>query len=166
MSRYDELKNNIQALYDAAQAELLELEKKRQEVLKDIENLSKFVGNKKTYSLETLKVTSSKSTRSRKAAPRAAAAPAAAKKPAKAAKQPVVAKKSRIKEETIRQLVCKYLKDAEPNSMSPVEIFGRLLKEGMPDTQSFRTRVYGKLGIWANEGVIKKVGRGVYKSAK
>ena len=50
--------------------------------------------------------------------------------------------------------------------MTPVEIFGRLLKEGMPDTPSFRTRVYSKLGVWANEGVIQKVGRGVYKSAK
>ena len=179
VSEYDQIKNNMQKMYDAAQAKLQDLERERQEVLKNLELLGNFVGAKKTYSLETLKATSSKSARGGRkaaavAAPRAArgrkaAAPAAAaapKKAVRAAAKPVAGKKARIKEETIREMVCKYLKDAEPNSMTPVEIFGRLLKEGMPDTPSFRTRVYSKLGVWANEGVIQKVGRGVYKSAK
>ena len=38
------------------------------------------------------------------------------------------------------------------------------VKDGMPDTKSFQTRVYGKFKDWANEGIIVKVGRGVYKS--
>lgn len=176
VSEYDQIKNNMQKMYDAAQAKLQDLERERQEVLKNLELLGNFVGSKKTYSLETLKATSSKSTRGgrKAAAPRAAraaraAAPAAVAAPKKAARvaaKPAAGKKARIKEETIREMVCKYLKESEPNSMTPVEIFSRLLKDGMPDTPSFRTRVYSKLGVWANDGVIQKVGRGVYKSAK
>ena len=97
-----------------------------------------------------------------------AAKPAKAAKAAKVVKaaKPVVGKKPRIKEEEIRINVLKMLEACAPNSMSPVEIFGNLIKLGLPDTASFRTRVYGKLGVWAKEGLIRKVSRGVYQSAK
>ena len=138
MSRYDEIKGNMQSLYEAAQAELKELEKKRGDLLNEIQMLSKLC-EKKTYSIETLKATSSK-------APRKAAAP---KKHEKAARN-ADGKKKRIKEETIRDLVVKYLDAAAPNSMSPVEIFRALTtKEALPETTSFRTRVYGRLTKWA-----------------
>jgi hypothetical protein len=155
MSRYDEIKGNMQSLYEAAKAELKELDKKRESLVKEIEMLSSLCGKseKKTYSIETLKATSSK-------APRKAAAKKHEKAPRNAE-----GKKKRIKEETIRELVVKYLNEAAPNSMSPVEIFTALVtKESLPETQSFRTRVYGRLTTWANEGIIRKVGRGVYQS--
>lgn len=62
MSRYDEIKGNLQGLYDAAQEELLELDKKREDILRGIELISPFCG-KKTYSVEDLKATTPKATR-------------------------------------------------------------------------------------------------------
>ena len=51
MSNFDELKGNMQALYDAAKKELVENEKKHQELLNIINVLGPIYGNeKKTYS--------------------------------------------------------------------------------------------------------------------
>lgn len=186
MSQFDQLDGNLKKMYDSALAELKEMDAKRIRVLNVIQTLEPLFG-KKNYSLETLKATSSVSHRKAakaaatpaKKGPKAAKAAKTAKpakavkaaKPAKVAKiakpaKPVVGKKPRIKEEEIRTNVLKMLEACSPNSMSPVEIFGNLIKLGLPDTASFRTRVYGKLGVWAKEGLIRKVSRGVYQSAK
>ena len=158
MSKYDDLKNKMQELYDAAQAELQALEQKRQEVTKDIEYLGQFVGTAKPVASAKATV-AVKSTRGRKPGSVSCKKTAAATKTAAKTE-----KRARIKEETIRELVCKYLKEAEPNSMSPVEIFERLVKDGMPNTKSFSSRVYTNLTTWAKDGVIQKVTRGVYKA--
>ena len=159
MSQFDQINGTLKKLYDAAQAQLKEVELKRKEALDTIAKLEPLFG-KKTYSLETLKATSSVSHR------KAAAAPKKGREKAAKAAKPAAGKKPRIKEEEIRSKVINMLDAYAPNSMSPVEIFGNLIKTGMPDTASFRTRVYGKLGAWAKEGVIRKVGRGVYQSVK
>jgi len=157
MSQFDQINGTLKKLYDAAQAQLKEIELKRKEALDTIAKLEPLFG-KKTYSLETLKATSSVSHRKAAAAPKKAKAA----KTAKAA----AGKKPRIKEEEIRTKVINMLEACAPTSMSPIEIFGNLIKSGMPDTASFRTRVYGKLGAWAKAGLIRKVGRGVYQSVK
>ena len=182
MSKYDDLKNNMQALYDAAQAELVAIDNRREEILKDIATLSTLFNVKKTYSVADL--ATSQAARGRKrAAAKAAAKEATAKKTrapkaAKPGRKPAAAKVAaktadkkgaapraqRIKIEAIRERVLAYLKEAAPNSMAPAEILARLVKDGMPDTKSFQTRVYGKFKVWADEGIIVKVGRGVYKS--
>ena len=92
-----------------------------------------------------------------KAAAPAVAAPAAAKKENK---------KPRIKDEVIRKLIMDCLNEAYPNSMSAGEIFEKLNKAGMPKTNSFHTRVYGKLGVWTQDGILERLDRGVYKIVK
>lgn len=61
MSRYDEAKVNLQLLYDAAREEILELDKNREEILREIEVLTPICG-KKPYSVEGLKPTAPKAT--------------------------------------------------------------------------------------------------------
>ena len=45
-------------------------------------------------------------------------------------------------------------------------VIEKLKKEGLPNTQSFRTRVYGKLGVWTKEGLLARPERGVYQIVK
>ncbi|MBQ1925911.1 MAG: hypothetical protein II180_07335 [Proteobacteria bacterium] len=156
MSRYDEAKGNLQALYDAAREELLELDKKREEILREIEFLGPICGKKSTYSVESLKAAAPKATRR-------------GRKPSKDVKEKAAEVKSgkseRIKEGRIRELVEKYLGEAAPNSMAATEIFDKLKKEGLPATKSFSTRVYGLLSRWVKEGIMVRAGRGAYKLA-
>lgn len=156
MSRYDEAKGNLQALYDAAREELLELDKKREEILREIEFLGPICG-KKTYSVEGLKAAAPKATRR-------------GRKATKDVKKEKVAevksgKPERIKEGRIRELVEKYLAEVAPNSMAATEIFDKLKKEGLPATKSFSTRVYGLLSRWVREGKMVRADRGAYKLA-
>ncbi len=150
MSRYDEMKGSMQALYDEAQKELQELEKKRQDILSTLEYLGPICG-KKTYSVDSLKSAKPGARVSRKPAAKVSA-------PAKSDN-----KKARIKESVIRALVLGCLSEAHPNSMSASEIFEKLNKAGMPNTTSFRTRIYGKLGVWTSEGLLRRLDRGVYQ---
>lgn len=165
MANYDELKGNMQALYDAAKKELVENEKKHKELLSTIELLAPICGGKNTYSVADLKAVEA-------AAPKAARrgrkpGKAAAKVEVKAEKAEAKAgKKPRIKEEVIRELILKSLSDAYPNSMSAGEILEKLNKAGLPTTRSFLTRIYGKLGTWTSDGILERVDRGVYKIVK
>lgn len=172
MSRFDEMKGNMQALYDEAVKELQDLEQRRQDALKVIEYLSPIYG-KKTYGLKDLKVAESsnkpadvarRGRRGRKAAAdKAVAAPKAAKVAAAKASGD---KKERVKEEVLRSRVMDCLKGAYPNSLSASEIFEKIEATGLPGTPSFRTRVYGKLGDWTREGLLERPERGVYRLAK
>ena len=160
MSNYDEMKGSLQALYDAARKEREALKKKLEEVEETLQVLEPVYGgtSKKKFSLETLQAAEEKH-------PRHAAAKVAVKK-AEAPAKKQEGKKVRIKEEKIRESIIKYLTDVYPNSMSAGEIFEKLKKEGLPNTQSFRTRVYGKLGVWTKEGLLARPERGVYQIVK
>jgi hypothetical protein len=177
MSRYDEMKGNMQALYDEAVKELQELEQKRQDILKDLEFLSPICG-KKTYDLKALKVAESSNKPAaaaaagrrggrrggrKAAADKAVVAPKAAKV---AADKATGEKKERVKEEVLRSRVMDCLNAAFPNSLSASEIFEKIESTGLPGTPSFRTRVYGKLGDWTREGILERPDRGVYRLAK
>ena len=115
--------------------------------------------SKKKFTLETLQAAEEKH-------PRRATAKVAAKKADAPIAKKQEGKKVRIKEEKIRESIIKYLTDVYPNSMSAGEIFEKLKKEGLPNTQSFRTRVYGKLGVWTKEGLLARPERGVYQIVK
>lgn len=163
----DQLNGDLEKLYGAAKAELDALEGRKQQLIEIVNKLGPLFGGKKTYSLESLKATSSVANRKpakRQRKEKAVKAPKVAKA-AKAAKAAGAPKKERIKEEVIRKMVLQLLGDCAPNSMSPVEIIGRMVKDGMPGTASFRTRVYNLLTKWSKEGLIRKVGRGVYQLA-
>lgn len=157
MSRYDEAKGSLQALYDAACEELEALDSKRDELLKTLEVLGPIYGKRKTYSVENLK----------------AAAPTTSgrgRKPSKEKKEKdveaVSGKHERIKEARIRELVTKCLEEASPDSMTAIEISNKLEKDGLPSTKSFKTRVYGLLSNWVKEGLLTRPGRGVYRLAE
>ena len=161
MSKFDEMKGSLQALYDAARKEREALQKKLEEVEETLNVLEPVYGkaSKKKFSLETLQAAEEKH-------PRRAAAKVAAKKADAPIAKKQEGKKVRIKEEKIRESIIKYLTDVYPNSMSAGEIFEKLKKEGLPNTQSFRTRVYGKLGVWTKEGLLARPERGVYQIVK
>ncbi len=161
MSNYDEMKGSLQALYDAARKEREALKKKLEEVEETLNVLAPVYGGtgKKKFSLETLRTAEEKH-------PRRAAAKVAAKKAEAPAAKKAEGKKERVKEEKFRVLIVKYLTDMYPNSMSAGEIFEKLKKDGLPNTQSFRTRVYGKLGVWTKEGLLARPERGVYQIVK
>ena len=168
MSSYDEMKGSLQALYNAAKKELEAIDKKREEVLNTLSVLEPVYGGKQKFTVKQLQAAESKhprrtttktaTTATKKADTTAAATHATAKK--------TDSKKVRIKEEKFRELIIKYLTDVYPNSMSAGEIFEKLTKEGLPNTQSFHTRVYGKLGDWTKEGLMNRLERGVYQSVK
>lgn len=160
MSDYDKIKASMQELYDAAIAKLAELDREREEVLKNIELLGN-ICEKKTYTLENLKDPMH----------------ASVKKGVRISKKRVVAdvavpkkscegKKPRIKEEVVRDLVLKCLEDVYPNTLAASEILEKLENAGLPHTKSFTTRVYGKLREWVKAGMIIKSSRGVYQLAK
>lgn len=161
MANYDEMKGNMQAFYEASKRELEELDKKRAEVVKTLELLTPLFG-KNTYTVETLKgaeaaaAASSVSRRGRKAT----------KKVAVAEKKVEEAKKPRVKESTIYDVVFSALGDAYPNSLCANEIIEKLSAKGLPDTTSFKTRIYTLLSEWVDNGKIEKVARGVYKLVK
>lgn len=161
MSRYDELKNNYAELYQAAKDELAELDAKREDVVRTLNALGPLIGiqeesvsNSGQYSLDMLKSTSS-TTMSNSKRGRGAS---------HCEKRMPSGRHPRVKEEDLRKRVCEYLEEVAPRSMTPIEIFTQLIKDGLPDTQSLRARVYGKLGAWAKEGIIVKVDRGVYQA--
>lgn len=159
MSRYDDLKGSMQALYDAAIAELAELDKKRQEVLNDIEYLGNICG-KKTYTVKQLQEPSHVPA---KKVGRGMKKNVCVKAPVE--KKSSEGKKPRIKTEVVMGLVMKYLQEAAPDSLSANEILCKLDEEGLAKTDSFQTRIYSKLSEWVKEGLIIKPSRGVYQIA-
>lgn len=157
MSRYDEAKGNLQALYDAALEERIELQKKLDEVQREIELLGAVCDKKMTYSVANLKDAEPKtSNRGRKST-----------KAAKKEKEDVAGcpKRERIKGDRIRELVVKCLSDAAPNSVAALEIYDKLISEGLPKSKSFQTRVYSLLTAWVKDGTLIRPGRGVYQLA-
>lgn len=167
MASYDELKDNLQALYDAAVKELQDLEAKRQDVLKNIEFLSPICG-KKTYDLNALKVAESSN---KPAVAVAAKGRGRGRKPGsgKAAKDAAAktgAKKERVKAETLRNIVIDCLTKAYPDSLAASEISGAVVGAGLPNTKSLQSRLYAKLSEWEKEGVLERVERGVYRLVK
>lgn len=72
--------------------------------------------------------------------------------------------RDRIKEETVRGACIDYLKAALPDSRSAGEILEHLANNvGLPNTTSFRTRVYSTLTKLVKDRAIVKLDRGVYK---
>ena len=72
--------------------------------------------------------------------------------------------RDRIKEETVRGACIDYLKEALPDSRSAGEILEHLANNvGLPNTTSFRTRVYSTLTKLVKDRAIAKLDRGVYK---
>lgn len=72
--------------------------------------------------------------------------------------------RDRIKEETVRNACIDYLKAALPDSRSAGEILEHLSNNvGLPNTTSFRTRVYSTLTKLVKDRSIAKLDRGVYK---
>jgi len=161
MSNYDDVKGSLQELYNTALKERDALKKKLEEVENTLRVLEPVYGgnSKKKFTLETLQAAEEKH-------PRRSAAKAAPAKKAEAPAKKAEGKKVRIKEEKIRDLIVKYLTAVYPNSMSAGEIFEKLTKEGLPNTPSFHTRVYGKLGVWTKEGFLARPERGVYQIVK
>ncbi len=164
MANYDELKGNIQALYEAAKKELEDLDKKREEVQKTIELLGPIYGAnvKNKYTLDNLKnveaAAAPKSRRGRKAGRKAAV-----KAVADNADE---TKKPRIKESAISDIVFKVLEDVYPDSLAANEIVDKIKEAGLPDSASFRTRIYTLLSKWTKENRLLKSGRGVYQIVK
>lgn len=164
MSVYDEMKGNLQALYDAALEELKAIEEKRARVLKDIEYLSPLCGDRhdisdsKKYDLSTLK--------SVEGTPRRHMRQNKFNRVPDRAERLAGEKKIRVKEEDLRVAIMESLEAVYPNSLSAAEIFDKLKSLNLPDTQSFRTRVYGKLGEWTKGGILDRPERGVYRLMK
>lgn len=171
MSKFDELKGSLQAMYDEAIKEREALKKRQEEIEETIKMLGPVYGTgaKKKFSLENLKAAEDKQPRrAAKVAKKADKAEKADKAVAKKAdvKKAPDTKKVRIKEERIHASIVKLLTDVHPKSMSAGEIFDQMKKEGFPGTDSFRTRVYGKLGDWVKEGMLIRPARGVYQIVK
>lgn len=164
MAKYDEVKGNLVALYEEAQKELRDLEAKRADVLRTLECLGPIFGSKTvTAAAKEVAVEGAKPAKRRGRKAGAAKAVKVAEKADKAVKASNDEKKSRIKSEDLFRLVMDYLKEAYPNSLAGAEILAKLFKAGMPQTASFRTRVYGSLSKWAKEGLLEHGERGVYK---
>jgi len=159
MASYDEMKGNMQAFYDATKRELEELEKKREEVQKTLELLTPIFG-KNTYTVETLKDVEAK------ASPVSRRGRKMSKKSAASEKKAEESKKTRVKESEISDVVFSSLSAAYPDSLCANEIIEKLSLNGLPDTTSFKTRVYTLLGKWVKDGLIEKGARGVYKLVK
>ena len=165
MAKYDEVKGNLVALYEEAQKELRDLEAKRADVLRTLECLGPIFGSKTVAAAAAKEVVVEEAKPAKRRGRKAGATKAAkaADKADKAAKASNDEKKSRIKSEDLFRLVMDYLKEAYPNSLAGAEILAKLFKAGMPQTASFRTRVYGSLSKWAKEGLLEHGERGVYK---
>jgi hypothetical protein len=164
MAKFDELKGNLGALYEEAQRELRDLEVKRADVLKTLELLGPLFGSKTVAAPAKEVVDEAKPAKRR--GRKTGKVAKAADKADKADKAGSDEKKSRIKSEDLFRLVMDYLKKEYPKSLAGAEILAKLFEAGMPQTASFRTRVYGSLGKWAKEDVIDHPERGVYRYPK